>query len=121
VPSRSNLRSWRYGTRFPQEVEKRWPSLYAKAKVASERALTEFAGDHFGAVISRLGGVFGLSLRPRFDPVANLFTTQAVSRSESTVFGAHQWRPFVNVKDVARAIVRCLQARPPASMERPST
>jgi nucleoside-diphosphate-sugar epimerase len=85
-------------------------SLYAKAKVASERALAELAGDHFGAVTLRLGTVFGLSHRPRFDLVANLFTAQAVSGSEITVFGAHQWRPFVHVKDVARAIVRCLQA-----------
>ncbi len=84
-------------------------SLYARAKVGCERALAEL-GDDFNPVILRLSTVFGLSYRPRFDLVVNLLTAQAVSGSDITVFGGTQYRPFVHVTDVARAILRCLEA-----------
>jgi nucleoside-diphosphate-sugar epimerase len=56
--------------------------------------------------------VFGHSRRPRFDLVANLFTAQAMTEGTITVMGAEQWRPFVHVRDLARAIVRVLEADP---------
>jgi nucleoside-diphosphate-sugar epimerase len=84
-------------------------SLYARAKVGCERALAEL-GEDFNPVILRLSTVFGLSYRPRFDLVVNLLTGQAVSGSDITIFGGTQYRPFVHVTDVARAILRCLEA-----------
>ncbi len=84
-------------------------SLYARAKVGCEQALAEL-GDELNPVVLRLSTVFGLSHRPRFDLVVNLLTAQAASGSNITVFGGTQYRPFVHVTDVARAILRCLEA-----------
>jgi nucleoside-diphosphate-sugar epimerase len=85
-------------------------SLYARAKIASERALLELAGPDFRPVILRFATVYGLSPRPRFDLVVNLLAARAVCEGEITVLGGGQWRPFVHVADVARAIVLCLRA-----------
>lgn len=85
-------------------------SLYARVKIGSERALLALNGPDFHPVILRFATVYGLSPRPRFDLVINLFTAKAVQDGEITVFGGDQWRPFVHVADVAQAIIRCLEA-----------
>ena len=85
-------------------------SLYARAKIGSEKALLDLSGDDFHPVILRLSTVFGLSYRPRFDLVVNVLTAKAAREGEITVFNGDQWRPFVHVADVCRAMVRCLQA-----------
>jgi nucleoside-diphosphate-sugar epimerase len=85
-------------------------SLYARAKIESEKALLELGGADFHPVVLRLATVFGLSYRPRFDLVVNLLTAKAVQEREITVFNGDQWRPFVHVRDVCRAMIRCLQA-----------
>ena len=58
----------------------------------------------------RFATAFGHSGRPRFDLVANLFTAQAMTEGGITVTGPQQWRPFVHVRDLARAIVHVLEA-----------
>jgi nucleoside-diphosphate-sugar epimerase len=93
-------------------------SLCARAKVGCEQALAEL-GDDLNPVILRLSTVFGLSHRPRFDLVVNLLTAQGASGSDITVFGGTQCRPLVHVTDVARAILRCLEA--PLSVVRGQT
>jgi len=85
-------------------------SLYARAKVGCEKALAEIGGEDFSPVILRLATVFGLSHRPRFDLVVNLLTAQAASGADVTVFGGTQYRPFVHVTDVSRAILACIEA-----------
>jgi nucleoside-diphosphate-sugar epimerase len=85
-------------------------SLYARAKIGSEQALGELAGPDFHPVILRFATVYGLSPRPRFDLVVNLLSARAAVEGEITVFGGQQWRPFVHVADVARAMVLCLEA-----------
>ena len=85
-------------------------SLYARAKIGSERALLELDGEKFHPVILRFATVFGHSYRPRFDLVVNVLTAKAVQDGEITVFNGDQWRPFVHVSDVCRAMIRCLQA-----------
>lgn len=85
-------------------------SLYARAKIASEQALLQLQDDRFSPVILRLATVFGFSPRPRFDLVVNLLTAKAKIDGEITIFGGNQWRPFVHVDDVARAILACLDA-----------
>ena len=62
--------------------------------------------------VLRFATVFGHSRRPRFDLVANLFTAQAMMDRLITVVGPHQWRPFVHVRDLARALVLTLNAKP---------
>ncbi|HSJ53112.1 MAG TPA: NAD-dependent epimerase/dehydratase family protein, partial [Anaerolineae bacterium] len=85
-------------------------SLYARAKIGSEQALGDLARPSFRPVILRFATVYGLSPRPRFDLVVNLLTARAVCEGELTILGGGQWRPFVHVADVARAIVLCLEA-----------
>ena len=58
----------------------------------------------------RFATIYGVSGRTRFDLVVNLLTAKAVRDGLITVYGADQWRPFVHVDDVARAILSILQA-----------
>jgi len=96
------------------EVDERSPlnpmSLYAHTKIDSERELLYAVRDDFFVTVLRFATVFGHSRRPRFDLVANLFTAQAMTEGRITVTGPQQWRPFVHVRDVARAIVHVLEA-----------
>ena len=85
-------------------------SLYARAKIGSEQTLLGLNGPDFHPVILRFATVYGLSPRPRFDLVVNLLAAKAARDGEITIFGGEQWRPFVHVADVARAIVLCLEA-----------
>lgn len=84
-------------------------SLYAETKIDSERELLANVPDDFFVTILRFATVFGHSRRPRFDLVANLFTAQAVNEGRITVIGPDQWRPFIHVRDLARAIVATLE------------
>lgn len=87
-------------------------SLYAQTKIDSERELLASQRDDFFVTILRFATVFGHSSRPRFDLVGNLFTAQAMTDGLITVIGPNQWRPFIHVRDLARAIVLVLQSEP---------
>lgn len=85
-------------------------SLYAKSKVASEAVISEFASEDFEPVYLRLGTIYGLSGRTRFDLVVNLLSAKAMLSGDITVFGSDQWRPFVHVDDAAYAFELALKA-----------
>ena len=85
-------------------------SLYAQTKVDSEVELLSIVRDDFFVTILRFATVFGHSRRPRFDLVGNFFTAQAMNEGLITVVGPNQWRPFVHVKDLAKAIQTVLKA-----------
>ncbi|MDH3742279.1 MAG: SDR family oxidoreductase [Hyphomicrobiales bacterium] len=85
-------------------------SLYAKTKVASEAVLSPLNDDNFAVTHLRFATVYGISGRVRFDLVVNLLCAKAVRDGVITVFGPDQWRPFVHVQDVARAIAVTLEA-----------
>jgi len=85
-------------------------STYAESKVDSEKLLLEAASADFHPTILRLGTLFGLSLRPRFDLVVNLLTARATTTGTITIFNGSQWRPFLHVEDAARAFVVALTA-----------
>jgi len=87
-------------------------SLYARTKVEGERELLLGSEGDCCVTVLRFATVFGHSRRPRFDLVANLFTAQAVNDGRITLMGPSQWRPFVHVRDLARAIVAVLDADP---------
>jgi nucleoside-diphosphate-sugar epimerase len=99
-----------------EEVDETSPlnpvSLYAKTKIDSEKELLLCQVDDFCVTILRFATVFGHSKRPRFDLVGNLFTAQAFTDGKITLIGPQQWRPFVHVRDLARAIVITLKAKP---------
>jgi nucleoside-diphosphate-sugar epimerase len=85
-------------------------SLYARSKVASEVVLGALNSPNFSVTCLRFATIYGFSGRTRFDLVVNLLCAKAVREGLITVFGPDQWRPFVHVDDVARAIVATLQA-----------
>jgi nucleoside-diphosphate-sugar epimerase len=85
-------------------------SLYARTKIGSERVLLTLNDDRFTPVILRLGTIYGLSPRPRFDLVVNLLAARAVCEKSIAIFGGDQWRPFIHVDDAAEAILKCLEA-----------
>ena len=58
-------------------------SLYARTKIASERAPQDLASDDFSPIILRFGTVFGLSGRTRFDLVVNLSAKAIVEKYDS--------------------------------------
>jgi nucleoside-diphosphate-sugar epimerase len=87
-------------------------SLYAQTKIDSERELLLAQSDEFFITVLRFATVFGHSRRPRFDLVANLFTAQAMEDGLITVVGPGQWRPFIHVRDLARAVVAVVDASP---------
>ena len=85
-------------------------SVYAQTKVDSESILVAATGAGFAPTILRLGTLFGLSPRMRFDLVVNLFVARAASSGKITVLNGEQWRPFLHVQDAARAVAACLKA-----------
>ena len=87
-------------------------SMYAQTKIDSENELLYTARDDFFVTVLRFATVFGHSPRPRFDLVGNLFTAQAMTDGLITVIGPQQWRPFIHVRDLARAIVKVLKENP---------
>lgn len=102
-----------YGTSNKLQTEESDPkpiSLYAKSKIDSEKELLSDTTDSFHPVILRFSTVFGHSKKPRFDLVANLFTARAFYNKEIVIEGGNQWRPFIHVRDIARAIVKVLDS-----------
>jgi nucleoside-diphosphate-sugar epimerase len=86
-------------------------SVYAETKVDAENALLQGATDSFHPTILRFATVFGHSPRPRFDLVVNLLTAKAYKDGIITIFNGEQWRPFIHVDDVAKAVL-CVLTSP---------
>lgn len=86
-------------------------SLYAETKVAVERALLSRPRDRgmIGTAL-RFATVFGVSPRMRFDLTVNEFTLAMIRDRRLVVFGEQFWRPYVHVRDVARAVALVLEA-----------
>ena len=80
-------------------------SLYAETKVAVERALLQShsSGD-WCATPLRFATIFGVAPRMRFDLTINEFTLEMLTNRRLKVFGEQFWRPYVHVRDAARAI-----------------
>lgn len=78
-------------------------SVYAASKVEAEKILADYPD----VLIYRLGTLYGIGdrfSRPRLDLVVNILTLKAVMGESLHVFGGDQWRPIINVRDVALAI-----------------
>jgi nucleoside-diphosphate-sugar epimerase len=84
---------------------------YATSKRYGEEALLAAAGPDFCPVLLRQATVYGFSPRMRFDLVVNTFLKDALSRGRLSLHGGGwMWRPLVDVTDVARAHIACLEA-----------
>jgi len=84
---------------------------YSKSKRWAEEALIAAADDDFSPTIIRQGTVFGFSTRMRFDLVVNTFLKDAITQRKLFLHGGGwQWRPLVDVSDVARGHIVALEA-----------
>lgn len=81
-------------------------SLYAETKVEVEKTL--LASNPPIATVLRFATVFGISPRMRFDLTVNEFTRDLLTTRKLLIFGEHFWRPYIHVRDVARAILLVL-------------
>jgi dTDP-4-amino-4,6-dideoxygalactose transaminase/nucleoside-diphosphate-sugar epimerase len=86
-------------------------SAYAESKILGEEAILGLKSDTFEPVAGRMATLFGWSRRMRFDLAVNQMTATAVTQNVVKVMGGgKQWRPFIHVKDAARAFVMMLEA-----------
>jgi nucleoside-diphosphate-sugar epimerase len=93
-----------------EEWELRPLSVYAETKVAAELETLARNRDGFETTCLRLATVYGSSPRMRFDLTVNEFTRDVVVGGEVVVYGEQFWRPYVHVRDAARAFRVVLDA-----------
>jgi nucleoside-diphosphate-sugar epimerase len=87
-------------------------SLYAEQKVAIERGLLNGALAPMEVSCLRFATLYGVAARMRFDLTVNEFTRDLWAGRSLAVFGEQFWRPYVHVRDAARAIRLVLDAPP---------
>jgi nucleoside-diphosphate-sugar epimerase len=92
-----------------EDGELRPVSLYAKQKVAIETRLLEET-DGLRPTCLRFATVYGVGRRMRFDLTINEFTRELWADRDLEVFGERFWRPYVHVRDAARAVRTVLRA-----------
>ena len=78
---------------------------YAETKLQSEALLQEYCEDHdMDGTALRMATVYGDAPGVRFNLVVNYFVFRALTDRPLTVYGdGSNWRPFVHVRDSARA------------------
>jgi nucleoside-diphosphate-sugar epimerase len=64
------------------------------------------------ATVLRLATLYGPAPRMRFDLILNLLAREAALGRVAKIFSGEQWRPFVHVRDAARAFALALAADP---------
>ncbi len=85
------------------EESKLFPvDFYGQTKYQQERYVLENSENY---CVFRLGTAYGHSSRMRFDLVVNSFAAKRFLKKKLEVFGGEQWRPFVHIKDISRAII----------------
>jgi nucleoside-diphosphate-sugar epimerase len=98
------------GVLATEEFELRPVSLYARTKVAAELDVLARGRNGLETCCLRFATVYGSSPRMRFDLTVNEFTRDLVLGEELVVFGEQFWRPYVHVRDAARAVGAVLEA-----------
>ena len=87
-------------------------SLYAEQKVGIEKMLLDNDTGHgdLRPTCLRFATVYGVGRRMRFDLTVNEFTRDLWADRSLEVFGEQFWRPYVHVRDAARAVRTVLEA-----------
>lgn len=84
-------------------------AAYSVSKYKAEIELLKIADDKFAPIIFRQGTVYGFSPRMRYDLVVNTMLKTALQEGKIYVFcGGVQWRPLVDVEDVACAHIKAI-------------
>ncbi len=95
-----------------EDGELRPVSRYAEQKVAIERGVLNGEAAGISGTCLRFATVYGTSPRMRFDLTVNEFTRDLWDDKDLEVFGERFWRPYIHVRDAARAIRTVLDADP---------
>jgi nucleoside-diphosphate-sugar epimerase len=107
----SNYGKMADGSRLATEdLELRPVSLYAETKVAAELEVLGRSNNGLATSCLRFATVYGASARMRFDLTVNEFTRDMALAPELVVFGEQFWRPYIHVRDAARAVRTALEA-----------
>jgi nucleoside-diphosphate-sugar epimerase len=86
-------------------------AAYATSKRYGEERLLELCDDGLCPVILRNGTVYGWSPRMRFDLVVNTFVKDALLGGSLKLHGGGwMWRPLVDIRDCADAMIACYEA-----------
>lgn len=86
-------------------------STFSQTKREAEEKLMILAHENFSPVIARFSTLFGYSPRMRFDLAINQMVSTAERQKRIEVRGGgNQWRPFLHVRDCARAITLICEA-----------
>jgi nucleoside-diphosphate-sugar epimerase len=96
-----------------EEGELRPVSLYAEQKVGMEQLILASASDDSNGTqptCLRFATVYGVGRRMRFDLTINEFTRELWADRDLEVFGEQFWRPYIHVRDAARAVRTVLEA-----------
>ena len=95
-----------------EEGELRPVSLYAEQKVGMEQLILASARGSDGTqpTCLRFATVYGVGRRMRFDLTVNEFTRELWADRDLEVFGEQFWRPYIHVRDAARAVRTVLEA-----------
>ncbi len=88
-------------------------TTYARANLMIEKDSMALNSEEFSVTVFRLATVYGLSAnRMRFDLVVNDVVGQIFTKGFTNLTtGGKQWRPFVHVRDVCKAIVLGLESK----------
>jgi len=86
-------------------------AAYSSSKYDAEKILLSMQDKDFSPVVLRKGTIYGFSYRMRYDLVVNTFVKDALSKGYITpFFGGEMWRPLVDIRDVAKAYISCIEA-----------
>jgi len=86
-------------------------TTYAKSALMAEKDVLLVSCSDFDVVVPRFATVYGLSHKMRFDLAINAMVLRLYQTGKIAVMrdGA-QWRPFIHVKDVAKAYLMLMEA-----------
>jgi nucleoside-diphosphate-sugar epimerase len=93
-----------------EDGELRPVSLYAEQKVGMEQLILAGNRGPTEPTCLRFATVYGVGRRMRFDLTVNEFTRELWAGRELEVFGEQFWRPYIHVRDAARAVHTILGA-----------
>ncbi len=104
-----------YGFHVDSIADENFPtnpqSEYSQSKLDAENGLKSLADTNFCPVIFRQATVFGFSPRMRWDLVVNTMSMDAFDKGKIHIYCAgDNWRPLVDVRDVADAHIAALKA-----------
>ncbi len=94
-------------------------TTYAKANLMIEQDSLSLNSKDFETIVFRLATVYGLSARRmRFDLVVNDIVGQIFTKGFTNLTtGGTQWRPFVHVRDVCKALIIGMESNKPTGGE----